>query len=222
MLNCFFLGRLTLFTAFAVAPVLPIAFFSPSGRLAIFLLRLPARPSPRRFPALCTAIALARLPRLKTPLASFEQAAAHSWPPAPVFPSAWPPDVLPFRYDSREGPWEVLLPEAPCSGGDLHSPPECSGHSGLAQNRHSIAIRYASDERFFSASRRRFRAFRRGAIIPVCFFRLAQQPICHWRRSSRHQPMAAWPGWHRQSGPISRRHRHTNVSVGQTNRRSHL
>lgn len=75
----------------AVTPVLPVAFFFACRRRPVTLLSLPARPLPRRLPALLAAIALARLAGMKTLVAAFQQTpagartAGRAFPPAAVF-----------------------------------------------------------------------------------------------------------------------------------------
>jgi len=72
--NCLFLRRLLpVSDALAVTAALPVPFFSPLPCGSVSLLRFPARPFPRRHPALLAAIALTSLPGMKTFLASFEQ-----------------------------------------------------------------------------------------------------------------------------------------------------
>jgi hypothetical protein len=70
-----FLGALT------VTAALPVPFSFPYRRSAVFLLSFPARPFPRRLPASFTAIALARLPGMKTLLTSLEQTSANARTP---------------------------------------------------------------------------------------------------------------------------------------------
>src|SRR6266566_7705910 len=89
LVNCLWLWCFSAFDALPVAPALPVPFLLARRRLPISLLRLPSRPSPRRFPAICAAITLARLPpRMETLLAPFQQTrpcsrpAARSPPPA--------------------------------------------------------------------------------------------------------------------------------------------
>jgi hypothetical protein len=81
---------------FPVAPVLDFPFLPARPGSAVALLRLPTRPSPRRFPAGTAAKTLQRLPRTKALRASFQQALPHPWP-APS-PSS---DVLLFGWSCR-------------------------------------------------------------------------------------------------------------------------
>jgi hypothetical protein len=74
------------FDALAVASALPVASLFATGCLAVLLLRLPPRPLPRLLPALRAAIALARVPRMHTLLAAFQQTAPCSRPPSPALP----------------------------------------------------------------------------------------------------------------------------------------
>ena len=85
--NCFW------FCGFPAADPLPVALaltaplLLAGGCLPVALLRLPPRPRPRRLPTLRTAIALPRLPRLKTLLASLEQTAPRPRPADCLAPS---------------------------------------------------------------------------------------------------------------------------------------
>ncbi len=63
--NCLWLWRFPAFHALPVAPALTVPLLLAGPGRPVSFLRLPARPFPRRFPALFAAIALARLPRMK-------------------------------------------------------------------------------------------------------------------------------------------------------------
>jgi len=76
LVNCLWLCWFPAFDALPVALALPIPFLPARLRRPVSLLRLPARPSPRRLPAICAAIALASPPRMEALLASFEQTRA--------------------------------------------------------------------------------------------------------------------------------------------------
>ena len=66
----------------SITPALPVASVFSCRRRSIVLLRLPARPSPRRAPAFVTAIALSRSLRAKMPLASLQQTTPRTRAPA--------------------------------------------------------------------------------------------------------------------------------------------
>src|SRR5437867_1659650 len=74
--NCLRPCGFSAFYAFPVSLALPVPFLLARRRLPISLLRLPARPSPRRLPAICAAITLARLPGMEALLAPFQQTRA--------------------------------------------------------------------------------------------------------------------------------------------------
>ena len=74
--------------ALAVTLALPVAFFFARRRRPVTLLGLPPRPLPRRSPALRTAIALARIERMKTLFATFQQTAARPRTAGRTFPPA--------------------------------------------------------------------------------------------------------------------------------------
>jgi len=76
LVNCLWLWGFPAFHPLPVALALTVPFLLARCSLTIPLLCLPPRPFPRRLPALCTAIALARLPRMKTLLAPFQQTQA--------------------------------------------------------------------------------------------------------------------------------------------------
>src|SRR5260370_36892645 len=86
------------FDALPVAPAVGVPFLPARLRRPVSLLRLPARPSLRRFPALCAAISLARLPGMKALLASFQQTRAGSRPAGQWLP---PPPRLVFGVACR-------------------------------------------------------------------------------------------------------------------------
>jgi len=73
LVNCFWLWWFPALDQFPVAPALAVAFLLARRRLPVALLRLPPLPLPRLLPALLAAIALARTPRMKALLASFQQ-----------------------------------------------------------------------------------------------------------------------------------------------------
>jgi hypothetical protein len=84
--NCLRLWRFPALDALAVAPALAVASLLATPCLSVLLLRLPPRPLPRLPPALCAAIALARLPRMKSPLAAFQQTTPSTRPASPALP----------------------------------------------------------------------------------------------------------------------------------------
>ena len=118
-----------------ITPALPVTFVFSCRRRSIALLRLPARPSPRRALAFGTAIALSRPLRTKTPLASLQQTAPRAPAPAgrlagfPIFGREC--RILVRAHGS-------VVPGSSCPGGDSHSPPGRS-KSGPAQTQKSIA-----------------------------------------------------------------------------------
>src|ERR1051325_2336367 len=73
--NCLRLWWFPPFDTLAVASTLAVAFLLATRRRSVLLLRLPPRPLPRFLPARRAAIALARLPRMKTMLTAFKQTA---------------------------------------------------------------------------------------------------------------------------------------------------
>jgi hypothetical protein len=97
VVNCLWLWSFPAFDALPVTPALAVALLLARRRLSISLLRLPSRPSPRRFPALSAAIALARLPRMEPLFAPFQQTNAC---PRPVRQSI-PPALLIFGMTCR-------------------------------------------------------------------------------------------------------------------------
>ena len=85
--NGFFLRCwLAVSDSLSITPALPVTSLFSYCRRSIVLLRLPARPSPRRAPAFVTAITLSRSLRRKMPLASLQQTATR--PRAPAGPLA--------------------------------------------------------------------------------------------------------------------------------------
>src|SRR6266852_1875173 len=88
VVNCLWLWCFPAFHALSVTSALLVPFFLTRRCLPISLLRLPSRPSPRRFPALCAAITLVRLRRMKVLLAPFEQTPACSRPAEQSLPPA--------------------------------------------------------------------------------------------------------------------------------------
>src|SRR5271154_2220890 len=86
--NCLQLCWFPGFDALAVAPALAVAFLLATRCRSVLLLRFPSRPFPRSLPAPCAAIALARVPRMKTLLASLEHTVPYSWPPHAALPPA--------------------------------------------------------------------------------------------------------------------------------------
>lgn len=126
---------LTVSGSLAITPALPVASLFSYRRRSIVLLRLPARPSPRRAPALVTAIALSRSLRTKTPLASFQQTTPRTRAPAwrlagfPIFGREC--RILVRAHGS-------VAPGSSCPGGDS-TPLRGAAGSGSAQIQESIA-----------------------------------------------------------------------------------
>jgi hypothetical protein len=122
----------TVSDSLAITPALPVASLFSCRRRSIALLRLPARPSPRRAPAFVTAIALSRLLRTKMPLASLQQTATRPRAPAgslagfPIF--GWKCRILVRAHGS-------VAPGSSCPGGDSHSPPGRSRFRFSADSR---------------------------------------------------------------------------------------
>jgi hypothetical protein len=135
----------------AITPALPVASLFSYRRRSVALLRLPARPSPRRTPAFVTAIALSRPLRTKTTLASLQQTAPR--PRAPAWRLAGFPIFGRECVESWSGPTGVWLPEA-------HALEGTSLLSGAQQ------IRFSADSRVYR------RARGRRPVLPV-FSRLA-------------------------------------------------
>src|SRR5712691_6564961 len=71
--NCLWLWWFPAFHPLAVTPALAVPFLLARRLLPVALLCLPLRPLPCRLPATLAAIPLARLPRMKTLLAAFQQ-----------------------------------------------------------------------------------------------------------------------------------------------------
>jgi len=115
-----------------ITPALPVTFVFSCRRRSIALLRLPARPSPRRALAFGTAIALSRPLRTKTPLASLQQTAPRARAPAgrlagfPIFGREC--RILVRAHGS-------VVPGSSCPGGDSHSPPGRSRFRFSADSR---------------------------------------------------------------------------------------
>src|ERR1035438_7970411 len=80
LVNCLWLWGLPAFHALPVAPALTVPLLLSGPGRPVFFLGLPARPFPRRFPALVAAITLARLPGMKALIASFQQTQPHPRP----------------------------------------------------------------------------------------------------------------------------------------------
>jgi hypothetical protein len=189
----------------AITPALPVASLFSYRRRSIVLLRLPPRPSPRRFPAFVTAIALSRPLRTKTPLASLQQTATRPRAPAgrlagfPIFGREC--SILVRAYGS-------VAPGSSCPGGDSHSPP---GRSRFRFSANSKLYRRPTLRRpcfFFSrlasAVSRPFRS-RVSALV-------GKKTETQWLDSSRtcghahcHPPMAPWPLLACHNGPFARR-----------------
>src|SRR2546425_8595747 len=98
VVNCLWLWGFPAFDAFPVSLALPVALLLARLGRPVSLLCLPSRPSLRRFPALCAAISLARLPGMKALLASFQQTRAGSRPAGQSLP---PPTLLIFGMACR-------------------------------------------------------------------------------------------------------------------------
>src|SRR5215471_1725412 len=116
--NCLRLWRFPAFHALAIAPALAVAPLLATPRLPVLLLCLPPRPLPRPPPTLGAAIALARLPRMKTVLTPLEQTMSFT---RLTCPALLPGSRLIFCagvQHSRKGPWEVITPRSSCPGGE--------------------------------------------------------------------------------------------------------
>ena len=130
----------------AITPALPVASLFSCRRRSIALLRLPARPSPRRALAFGTAIALSRPLRTKTPLASLQQTAPRARAPAgrlagfPIFGREC--RILVRAHGS-------VAPGSSCPGGDL-TPLWGAAGSGSAQIQEFIAEQPSAAPCFFS------------------------------------------------------------------------
>src|SRR6266542_2891032 len=89
VVNCLWLWCFPAFDALPVAPALAVSFLPARRRRPVSLLRLPARPFPRRLPAPFAAVALARLSGMEALFAPFQQTRAGSRPAGQSFrPSA--------------------------------------------------------------------------------------------------------------------------------------
>ena len=132
----------------SITPALPVASLFSCRRRSIALLRLPARPSPRRSSAFVAAIALSCPLRMKSPLASLQQTATRPWAPAsplarfPIFGREC--RILVRAHGS-------VAPGSSCPGGDL-TPLWGAAGSGSAQIQEFIAEHLSAGPcfRFFS------------------------------------------------------------------------
>src|SRR5579871_2654 len=88
VINCLWICCFAALDALPVAPALAIAFLQPSRRFPITFLGLPLRPLPRSSPTLCTAIALAHVPRMKLLFTTLEQTRSRARLPGPAFRSS--------------------------------------------------------------------------------------------------------------------------------------
>ena len=193
----------------SITPALPVTSLFSCRRRSIALLRLPARPSPRRAPAFVTAITLSRSLRRKMPLASLQQTATRSRATAgrlagfPIFGREC--RILVRAHGS-------VAPGSSCPGGDL-TPLRGAARSGSAQTQ---------------------RVYRRPTLRPPCFFfsRLASavsRPFgsrvsALLRLHGETNPAPAgtltaihqWrhgPFWRCHNGPFARRHQHINGEI---------
>ena len=114
VVNCVWFWWFPTFDALPVAPALTVPFLLARRRPPISLLRLPARPFPRRLPTACAAIALARLPRMKALFAPFQQTSAR-----PRSAGQPPPTLLIFGITCRT----LGRAHGSCPGGESHSSP---------------------------------------------------------------------------------------------------
>jgi len=134
--HCLWLRGFAVPDPLPVSSALAVPFLLARRRRPITLLGLPPRPLPRRFPAALAAIALLRLPRMKTLLTSFQQTASHPRPAGQTFP---PADLLLFAMACRilgRAHGRSRLPEAPAlEGNALLSGAQQT--SGSLQNPHS-------------------------------------------------------------------------------------
>jgi hypothetical protein len=135
-----------------VAPVLAVPFLLARFRRPVALLRLPPRPFSRCLPAALAAIALARLPGMKTLFAPFQQTPSH---PRPAGHS--PTRLLLFEMACRTlgRPWEVRLPEAQALKGKITP---LQGAAYLSRAQHTFG-----SQQTLSISRKR----RSGLWTPV-------------------------------------------------------
>jgi len=92
------LGAVAAADPLPVALALAVAVLLAHRHRAVSLLRPPARPFSRRLPAALAAIALLRLPGMKTPLAPFEQTPPRS---RPAWQSLPPTRLLIFGMTCR-------------------------------------------------------------------------------------------------------------------------
>jgi len=93
--NCLWLWGLSAADPLPVALALTVPLLFAGGRLPVALLRFPPRPHPRRLSTALAAIALARLPRMKTLLASFQQTTpGPGGTPRPTSCPSTPPSLL--------------------------------------------------------------------------------------------------------------------------------
>src|SRR5271169_4609105 len=77
LVNSFWLWRFPAFHALPVAQALTVPLLLAGPGRPVSFLGLPARPFPRRFPALFAAITLARLPGIEALLAPFQETTPH-------------------------------------------------------------------------------------------------------------------------------------------------
>jgi hypothetical protein len=113
----------------SITPALPVTSLFSYCRRSIVLLRLPARPSPRRTSAVVTAVTLSRPLRTKTPFAALQQTAPRPRAPAgrlagfPIFGREC--RILVRAHGS-------VAPGSSCPGGDS-TPLRGAASSGSAQ-----------------------------------------------------------------------------------------
>jgi hypothetical protein len=145
--NGFFLRCwLAVSDSLSITPALPVTSLFSCRRRSIALLRLPARPSPRRAPAFVTAITLSRSLRRKMPLASLQQTATRPRAPAgrlagfPIFGREC--RILVRAHGS-------VAPGSSCPGGDS-TPLRGAAGSGSAQTQKFIADQPAAARASFS------------------------------------------------------------------------
>jgi hypothetical protein len=150
--NGFFRGcGSTVSDLLSITPTLPVASLFSCRRRSIALLRLPARPPPRRTPAFVIAIALSR-PRWPKPLfASLQQPAAH----LRRRPGGWPSSRSSARsVESSSGhtesgsrklmAWRDLTPLRRAAGSGSAQTREFLAHQPSAATRPSRFFRLAS------------------------------------------------------------------------------
>ena len=115
----------------SITPALPVTSLFSYCRRSIVLLRLPARPSPRRTSAFITAITLPGPLWTKTPLASLQQTATRPR----GRPGGWPGSRSSGgSVESSSGPTGVWLPEAHA----LEGTPLLSGAQQVPVQRRSV------------------------------------------------------------------------------------